>query len=199
MNERSAHDEGQRRAAIKIVEQTYVQYYRLKLEQGEVPHEAFKNREFQEAYSFIKQSKKEKFDNVKKTVLITVNPPESVDDFNGQKERLTAIVKKVASYKNVISENAEWSLEQRSDDPDNPYGMHCHIVSSVTGLSKSEYITRVYNATRCVFKGWDLSRNWVNVKFGNSGYFDYIKQSKHVDSSFDLGYQGLCMKLITDK
>lgn len=73
------------------------------------------------------------------TILLTINPPEGVTW-----EQLILLWDKLKVSKNLLFE-ATMVLEQRSLDPNNPYGYHMHIATkNLSGKAKSQYLALTY-------------------------------------------------------
>lgn len=71
--------------------------------------------------------------------MVTVNPPDKYDW-----SHLLALWNRMLVYKEALRD-AEMVLEQRSTDPDNPFGWHMHIASLSTGKSKAQTLQQFFN------------------------------------------------------
>lgn len=174
------YSEAVRRAEMKLVEQVSLQYFRQKLRGGETPRPIFSNPGFKEMYAFINN----RTSDTHKACLITVTMPDEESD----PVLVASIAYKIAGYRNLLT-NPEMSLEQRSDDPESPFGYHSHIVAYVE-KPKSDILKRCNAAYKQVMKV-SPPNNAIDIKY--MPYDDglkYITKEKHCDKDLGLGYIG---------
>lgn len=104
-----------------------------------------------------------------KIISITINPPPGVtwDD-------LEQVCEKIKSKKNFLLD-VEYVLEQRSEDPENPYGYHCHIAAKPL-KNKKEIINRCYSAYQ--FYNLPGGKQVIDVNMNSPKAYAYIAGNK---------------------
>lgn len=156
------------RAMLKFMESKFVEHFRLidkKKEFHRFPSQLKGNR----FLTVLEEVHEMNLENVKRQML-TINPPDSVKDWNGLKRLVELVVKR----RNLLIDPL-WCFEQRSEDPNNPHGFHVHIAFS-SAQRKSEIIRRVFTDLEKVFD--EPKRQWIDINDNSPNAYDYIKGEK---------------------
>lgn len=178
LNAYDRHQEAMYRAQMKVIEQYYVSYYRTKLKQGEIPDSVFMEGEFLKIRKFVDTPRT--VEN-SATIMITINPPDDSVDWTV----LHKIVELIASYQNFLTD-VRYSLEQRSEDPSNPYGWHTHMIA-VSAKPRSDIIKRCYAAYK---KVTNTDPGMQVIDYKSNRPLSYIQKDKKCDAELGGGYQG---------
>lgn len=176
---RDMQKQARREALYIVMRETYRDYFRRKIKDGTLDEMCFQEGDFPEVVASLNSPKVADTD---KWYLVTINP--ASDDVSIPAQ----VCARIFTYKNFVT-SYQWSLEQRSDDPDNPFGYHAHIAfPNLFGLPKSQIITRCYNALKKIDPS--SSRNSVHVKMlPQDSAIQYVNKYKHCDEQLGLGPQ----------
>ena len=171
-------------ALYHVVRENYIKYFRRQLQRKDYREEIFLTGDFPEILQYISDATPTDFE---KGFLITINPPDSCED------ELHSLLKLISGYKDFLGPYSEWSLEQRSDDPEEPYGYHIHIaMQNFYGKPRSQVLTRSQNALKRQLKNIGYNPQSIDVKeMPFSACTKYVNKKKHCDEQLNLGPQGL--------
>lgn len=180
--------ECRRDALYTATKQVMVKYFRAKIQDEILDEQVWDLGDFKEMLSYLKKNKTDRIMSTSKKYLITINPPKDSDI---EWPSLLNTYKKICAYKEVLH-NPKMVLEQRSEDPNNPYGWHMHIATeNAYGLSKSQMITRCLLGLKNI-TGL-TNRNIIDVSWTPTAY-EYVAGEKTDDKKLKLN----CDKLIRE-
>lgn len=128
-------------ARQKVIEQCWIKYFRMLIKKSDyswIPDNSEKGQ-FVEMMSLCNSAEEEaKLSGY----LITINPPSDEYDWYF----LQKVVEQILNKKEFLGD-LYVTYEQRSDDPQSPYGWHCHIFAfNKYGRPKSDIVRRIYQS-----------------------------------------------------
>lgn len=188
MVDKDSIQEGKMRARVKLVEQTYLKYYKQRLDSGDTP--GWCSEKFASIYATVSKPKEKPMGL--RGVLVTVNLPDRDWSLHSRVVDtlfLDSVYQKVLTYKNFIPAEHGYGVEYFKKDQCTPTHTHSHLgFANIHGHSKTQYIQRVFAAMQQLikkdprFQDITIDRNSVDVV--NSAppetYITYASKQNHL-------------------
>lgn len=180
--------EGQHRARVQFWQQIWKRQYLADIKvndyTGLISPEMAKHHDIEDLKIMIQKygGTKERTP-VHNTYAVTINPP-TTGTWEEDLIKLTALVKDLKELK-AFPKVIGYAYDQRSDDLDNIYGIHVHMMVEAIDYPSSLVKTIFQKMNnRNHYKEYSINRYCIDVKPCNTDWLEYIKGNK--DSSKNL-------------